>query len=684
MKSVCRLTLLAVLGFAGATARPFPLPPLNARFGEATARTTGDKLTISTGRIERTWQWTGTGIVTTGLKDVAHAREWSNIKPAVRCDWAYQGIIDDTAAGKLVSLTAREDDDEAFTSRHLEVAAEVEYPSLTVRYLIWAYPGAPGLRTQLWVKGVPNGAVVKAAVKRADYLPVDAATLAAQRRYIGYFNDTQHRNQPETEILREDVRDRTARLPESVDWANMVSLEIKGAGIVMLKESHKCVNQPGVDTGAFVLDAGGLKNTGWALSMSDIVPDQYRWCWASWVIVHDGSPYGRELAIKQFDRYRYPVVAKRDMWTLACTWGASRDPRDGRNAAWESAVLPEMDSVADLGIDMLLIDDGWAVSPSAKSANPDGGIGWKPHPQIYPDGWRNVAARKEKLGLKLGLWGVAQAMPVEDMNWNWDRLRMSQLKLDFANLNTYGAMFDLMRHVRQFELHTGHECIISWDVTENAARYGYFWAREYGDVHFMNRKPSTPLNVIYIPWLALRDFWDLARYNNLNKWQLTTQNPELVDRAHSDASQYGVSYCTATTLMGIPEFLLLTRQFSQNGREQVRSLLKTYKPHQRDIFDSFVFPVGERPTNGSWTGFQAVRPESKDGYLLLFRERLNRETTKRIALRFLKPGTNFVLRDLRNGAARNVKVDAGGTVEFRIPEPADFLFLKYAQPAASN
>ena len=96
----------------------------------------------------------------------------------------------------------------------------------------------------------------------------------------------------------------------------------------------------------------------WCLSRSNIKPDRYRWCWASWVVAYDGSDAGRELALKQFDRYRYPVNREHDMWSLACTWGNSVNPRDGRNYAAEERILKEMASIAGLGIDMLLIDDG--------------------------------------------------------------------------------------------------------------------------------------------------------------------------------------------------------------------------------------------------------------------------------------------------------------------------------------
>ena len=67
-------------------------------------------------------------------------------------------MIDAKSKAKMISLVARKNNDEEFTSEHLEVIAEIGYPDsgVTLQYRIWAYPGAPGIRTQLWVKGSPT------------------------------------------------------------------------------------------------------------------------------------------------------------------------------------------------------------------------------------------------------------------------------------------------------------------------------------------------------------------------------------------------------------------------------------------------------------------------------------------------------------------------------------------------
>ncbi len=165
-------------------------------------------------------------------------------------------------------------------------------------------------------------------------------------------------------------------------------------------------------------------------------------------------------------------------------------------------------------------------------------------------------ARAKELGMRLGLW-AAWSIPLNDMVWNWENLGQEQFKLDFASLNSQAAIDGLRTKAREFIKANGHRCMISWGTTETAPRYGYYLFREYGNVHFMNRKPEQPGNVLYVQWLALRDFW-----------QLVIRNPEVVMKEvkdaegkiyTSDAWKHGVDYSVATALMGTPEFMAVTR-----------------------------------------------------------------------------------------------------------------------------
>jgi hypothetical protein len=607
MKLLIPFLSLLTLTFCGPSGS---LPKLERSVDSATVKADGNLLTVSTGAVKRQWRWTGKGLVTTGLVDLESGRDWASTQPAVASDWSYAGLIDDTTVANLVSLNARESTDEGFTSKHLEVAAEIDYlaTGVSIRYLIWAYPGAPGIRTQIYLKrageafAAPANPAEGESTGRVDYVPA----IAAARRYIGYYNDTQHRNTPETPILEEETAAGVLSGEEVNSWASIACLEDGGDGLCLVKESHKCVNQTGVDTGAFLADAAGIRNTGTSLLPGEI-NENYRWWWAGWTVAYRGGDDGRELAIKQFDRTRFPVDADRDMFIKSNIWGHSKDPRDGRDQAAEKKVLAEMTSAAGLGLDLFMIDDGWQVSPQATGADPDGGNGWKPHPSIYPEGWKNIVARAAELNLRLGVWAVAMKISLEEMKWNFDEAGFVSWKLDFARLNNHDEMESTMDKVRQFILYTRQQARMTWDTTENAPRYGYYWAREYGNMHFMNRKPDKPVNVVYVPWLCLRDSWLLAKYNNLNKWQLVVHNIDTIGRENSDAWKHNHLYALAIAMMGSPVFFQITQYYDEADRQQIRPLLKLYQEHQRSIFNSYVYPIGDQPTNASWSGFPFLK-----------------------------------------------------------------------------
>jgi len=643
-----------------------------AALGPARVSFEGGRLIVTTGRVTRQWRWTGAGLATVSLVDVESGRQWVTGEPACRCDWSLAGRIDGDSAAELISLTAAESDDEGFTSGHLEVIAAIEYPraKVAVQVVIWAYPDAPGLRTQLRAKALPGQAPpAEAAPSRCDLIP--AATGGLTRRAIGYYNETQQRNRPETDLLAEEITDEA-----EIDWANILCLEDARGGLAVVKESHKCVNQPGYDTGGFTVAPAALATTGWGLTAADLPGDRFGAGWATWCVLWAGGDEKRELAIKIFDRVRYPVDPAADMYVKANTWGSGDTGRQSRDQASEANVLAEIDSVAELGIELLQIDDGWQVDADATGPRPGEELGWKPHPQTYPDGWANVVARAAEKRVKLAIWAPAQQISLEEMKWNFDRAGFVAWKLDFANLGTYEKLEETMAKVRAFLLYAGGEAHAVWDVTENPPRYGYYWAKEYGCLWLENRKPHHPESVIAIPHLILRDAWQLARYTNLNKFQLPVQNIERVDRDRSDAYLHNHPYSVAVALMGLPVFFQTTRHYTGEAREQVRQVLELYKAHREGLFTRYLFPIGAKPDNASFTGFQAYRPDDPVGYLMVYRELHAPEPTGTVNVRFLA-GQTLELTDLRDGATRTVTVGADGAVPFTIDTPADFAFFRY-------
>jgi hypothetical protein len=658
------------------------LPKLDCSLNDARAHTDGDRLIVTTGKVRRTWRWTSNGFVTMSFADVTSGRAWE-AEPA-GCDWQMLEA-DDAPPADLRSLRAIVQDDEGFTSEHVCVTGEVAYPdaNIVVKWQVWAYPGAPGIRTHLAAKAIaadgfdqPNMTQGGPTTGNVDRLPIGNPTQ--RRRLFGYYNATQQRNDTHQNILKEEVVSHPLMGRELCDWASAACIEDDHGGIALVKESHKCVNQSGYVSGGFIADEHeGLLCHGWGLRLTDVKPDAYTDGWATWSILWTGDDVARELAFKQFDHARYPIDPARDIYIQANTWGSTSCGEDARRAAGPDSVLDELEVCAELGIDVLQIDDGWQVPPGHSSWNPEDN-GWHPHPEHYPDGWAPIRKRAEQLGVKLGLWAAAMPVSLEELQANFDAGGFTQYKLDFAVLRKREEIDELMAKVRAFIKGTGHAVRVNWDVTENPARYGYFFAREYGSIYLENRKPEKPIGVIYRPHTVLRDLWQIAKYLNLHRFQGSVQNVDRVDPLRSDARLHSHSYATAITLMGIPLFFQQTKYYSDDARAEIARVLAAYKPHREAIYSGIVYPIGDRPDNAGWTGFQCAT-EPNSGYLTIFRERCNDQPTHAMPLKVAAPGT-IALTDLLSGQTTEQRIGDGRSIDLKIPDAPGFLFLKYDIP----
>ncbi len=656
-----------------------PLPQLDVCLGSARVYTTGNTLTADTGLMTRTWKWIGNGFSTTKVTEKPSGSSWT--KENGLCDWQMPDATEPPAA-EIVSLVALPGNDEGFTSEHLCVTADIRYPSLDVRLVVWVYPGTPGIRTHLSARlgeirtsKKEDGPPLQGGgdFARIDTLPLGSTDC--RRRLFGYYNDTQNRNDTSMDILKEHVLEHPLSGREFCPWASAMCVETSASGIAMVKESHKCVNQKGHNAGEFTCDEeNGIVNTGWGLREDEVRADRFSNAWGSWCIVWSGGDFERQTAFKAFDKARYPIDPERDIYVQANTWGSTPSGAEARNAAGEASVLEEIEVCRELGIDCLQIDDGWQVPADSPSWNP-GDNGWHPHPEKYPEGWKNVKAKAEECGVGLSLWAPATAISEEELVENFEEVGFKQFKLDFAVLKSRDEIDDLMIKVRNFVVRTGHKVRINWDVTEVSPRYGYFFAREYGCIYLSNRKPVRPQSVVYRPHTNLRDWWQISRYLNLHRFQCSIQNVDMVDKERSDAHLHSHAYCVAAALMGIPLFFLETKFYSEAARAEVRKVLDAYRPHRDAIYSGNVCPVGSKPNNASWTGFQCIVDDAS-GYLTIFRERCCQSETGSIDLH-RAGGKTLELTNLMTGDTTVHQAGPEGTINFTIPVAPGFIFASY-------
>lgn len=644
-------------------------------------------ITASTGRIERVWRWTGSGFQTISLKDKIRGEEYVESKSIYSCDWNLPGAINDDTEAELVDVQITENDDDGFISKHLQLISTVKYPKakLLVKHIIWAFPDAPGIRTQLQVKAMegfspenlPEGETsridcghrIAVPSARTEFLSVDFKVQNA-RRYWGYYNNPGSRHDPNREMLEEKlVSGYPLFLTEENNWASGLSVEYNNGrnGICVVKESPKCVNEQSHYTGNFYSGPSGLAVTGWGLKPDEIVTDRYRECWATWTIVWSEGNDGMQLALKQFDRARYPAFPERDLFLLSNTWGPANP--GGAQFTEEEYLMKEIPALAEIGIDVMQIDDGWqkgGLSSGARDFSPR-----------YTNGWKDIKAEVEKYDMRFGLWVTAQLATADEMKKNIDELGFVSWKADFDHLANRSDYEDRAEKYRDVMKHSWMKTQFTLCPEYDDPRYGWYYFKEYGSIYFQNIQESLPAHLTMVPYQVLRQHWLMSKYFNTNKLQILLQNPKRTNPDRSDAPLHSHSYCFAMGMPFIPCFFQSGQYLDEQGKGELKEFISIYKEHREAMFNCYTFPIGDKPDNQSWSGFQMVNEDGQSSnYILLFRELHNMQKQKSIQLKMLA-GKKIKIRNIETGKSRIQKVPISGEIDFTISENAGYLFLQY-------
>lgn len=651
------------------------LPSVNLSYKEAHVFTRNDKLYISTGNVERVYKLTPYGLSTVSLKDLNSNKDWILSNSDSMCDW---NLENNKELGELTNIRVYEDDDEKFTDRHICVELDFDYHAskIQLKYLVWVYPDAKGFRTQLKIKGIKGFVGQKKEFTHGITETICLKDTPSSVRAFGYMQGK--KTVDKKDILREESFDFKNK---EINWASGLHISSESDGLILIKESNKSTSlskRGDVATGSFAIEDKTIFCNGMGMYPKDVAVDKYLPVWANWVILASNGDDEALLSLKEFDRMRYPVHSDRDVFIMANTWGTEDLRPECLYAAREENVLKELESVADLGIDILQIDDGWQTKEWLPAKNS------KEHQlsdvvgsySIYPVGWDNVKERSEDLNVKLGLWS-AWAIPLDKLLLNYDLGMFSAFKLDFVNLTTIAKREELMNKARQLIKHSNYQTCVNWDVTEIQPRVGFYFGREYGNVYLENRKVTTVRpNVQYIPYRVLQNAWLLSKYVNLNKFQVTIQNIDMTkDDTQTDAKKHNHPYVVGIALMSSPIFFQETHYYSEKARAEIKKILSIYKEHRQYMYEGYVFPIGDKPNNESWTGFQNHHPSNKIGYLTLFRELHNKESKKKITLMFAL-NKRVKLINLLTNEEREVKV-GDGSLLFEMNNPASFEFYRY-------
>ena len=353
-------------------------------------------------------------------------------------------------------------------------------------------------------------------------------------------------------------------------------------------------------------------------------------------LAYEGGSTGRTKVLQDWQRSVRPYVSGRDGVFLSNTWGdRNRDMRIN-----EAFMLGEVKAAAELGVEVVQIDDGWQSGKSMNSAFADGqGVWngywaaspdfWVPDPKRFPRGLEFVTRAAAEKGIRFGLWFGPDS---SDDAANWERDANWLLKLhrecgvDYYKLDsmkTTGAL-SLERQRKLFDKvlkGSAGKIVIDMDVTAEK-RPGYFGMMKSGPLFVENRYSDFGT---YWPHLTLRALWSLCEVIDPIRLRMEVLNPmRNIDKYGDDPlapSAYPAETLFAIVMPASPLGWFEVQNLEPETVAAWKPLVAAWKRERDAMAACNVLPVGARPDGVSWTGFIFTpRAGGNLGYALFFRE----------------------------------------------------------------
>ena len=613
MKTILALLCVGGLWLARAEAGSFAGPEGCRAFWDETTLTVGNSL------FSRSWRSDGKMLRTVSFGLSADERPFVVDEPT-----------GDARPGLNVSCCV--DRSSPVSEPSLLVSAEVGGRMMRIRL----YPSVPGVVVSRdWDDVLPpapsakdyeaanNDAwgLVAGATNRMDCLafPYENLRLTTYR-----FNDQTdvHDTLMETRTLYGRTVERPQRhLCSMVDAYDPVSRR----GAVFLRLAPQPDSRPG-DTPDFLSDANRLP--------IKLVPVANGYPMAE--LLYLGSPDERIAALHALQRAIRPYRPHRDGLFLSNTWGGGNS--DLRiNAHF---LEKEIDAGAEIGVDVIQIDDGWqhGRTPNSKSVRNGEGVWsgywaadrdfWTPDRTRFPDGLDPLVARARARGLRFGLWFGPDSSG-EAANWERDadclldyyrRLGIGYFKIDSLELQSglgfarCRKMFDKMLAASDGEM------VFDLDSTAQV-RPGYFGMMDIGPVFVENRYAGRS----YRPWATLASLWQLSHaIDPLRlRMEVVDPDPQCAARDGNDllaAVHWPLDAGFAIAMFASPLGWMELSEMRPERRAAMKFLVATWKRERERLYSGVTFPVGSRPDGFSWTGFVNRSADGSGGYALLFRE----------------------------------------------------------------
>lgn len=479
----------------------------------------------------------------------------------------------------------------------------------------------------------------------------------------------------------------TVELPERLSCSSLdVRNPFTGEGLVFLRLAPMPRSRP-KDVPDFILDAN-FKNSK-LLPLANGYPVVE--------VLYRGGEAGRISALQSVQRAYRPYRPGRDGIFLSNTWGGGN--RDSRIN--EGFIRKEIAAGAELGVDVIQIDDGWQRGRTANSAKavPKGGKKtwgsywavdpefWKPDPERFPGGLEPLVAEARKGGMGLGLWFGPDTSD-EAANWEKDaaclldfsrRLGIRYFKLDSMQL-TSGLAYRRNRQMFDRTLaESNGDMVFDLDSTAQI-RPGFFGAMDIGPIFVENRYADKGT---YRPWSTLRTLWQLARVVDPVRLRIEVADPDHSSAySASDpiaADKWPKDALFAIAMVASPLGWMELSEIRRDRMEAMKPLVAAWKRERGNLHGGVTFPVGDCPDGIAWTGFLTFGADRETAYSLLFRE-MNDSSDFKVDLRTCLPKTGaFGKATVIGGRGSAVLNEDGGELMVSVPDKLDFVWIRLAR-----
>ena len=329
-----------------------------------------------------------------------------------------------------------------------------------------------------------------------------------------------------------------------------------------------------------------------------------------------------------------------ELFIMSNTWG----DRSQDMAVCESFMLRELDRAKQMGVDIIQIDDGWESGITANSRRKSGGVWegfyaddsdfWKVNAERFPNGLEPLLAKAKNLGVEMGLWFGPDSVndfanyekDIETLMHFYNTYGIRYFKLDGVKIRNKVGEMRFIKMLTELTNRTKGDMRFNLDVTAED-RFGYMYQSQFGSLFVENRYTDYPN---YFPHNTFKNVWCLAHVIPTRRLQMellnTRRNTEKYEGVLFAPNTYSPDYLFATVMVANPLFWMEMTNLDDDYAECLAKISNVYKTYKKELFESRVIPIGDRPNGMAFSGYACKHIEDQTYNLILFREATTEDT----------------------------------------------------------